>query len=762
MSLTPENSPENTAIAPFEVDLTNCDREPIHIPGSIQPHGMLLALTEPELTIVQVSQNTDEILGIAATELINQPISRLLDAQQIDFLRNCLGQEDLTLVNPIELTIAVGENARAFDGIIHRSDSLLILELEPVLHEKNYTFFNFYHLVKVALSKVQNASTLDELCQIIVKHVRQMNSFDRVMIYRFDENWHGTVIAEDKPEHLSPYLSLRYPASDIPKQARQLYRDNWLRLIPDVDYQPVPLLPNHNPITNQSTDLRHSILRSVSPLHIEYLHNMGVKASMSISLLKNQKLWGLIACHHESPKYVPYEIRSACEFLGQMASLELTAKEDSENAEYKMQSKSVQAKLVEYMAAEENFVDGLLGQEPNLLDLVNATGAAVCINGEYQTLGRTPQHREIEQLIKWLSQHTQEEVFHTNSLSQVMPEATAWKDVASGLIALSISKSQNSYLLWFRPEVLQTVDWAGNPHKPVEVSDDGSFRLSPRKSFDLWKEILQQQSLPWENYEIEAVWNFRSAIVGVVLRKADELAKMNVELQRSNDELDAFAYIASHDLKEPLRGIHHYSSFLIEDYGNTLDEEGKSRLRTLIRLTQRMENLIDSLLHFSRLGRVELDIQPTDLNDLVQRVLDVLSARIQESGAVIRIPRPLPTIMCDRVQVSEIFTNLIANGIKYNDKSEIWVEVGYLDPVSIYQQSTTFYVRDNGIGIRDRHFESIFRIFKRLHGPTQYGGGTGAGLTIAKKVVERHGGNIWVESTYGEGSTFYFTLQEVK
>ncbi|MBD2169129.1 GAF domain-containing protein [Calothrix membranacea FACHB-236] len=749
-------------MASFEVDLTNCDREPIHIPGSIQPHGILFALTEPELTIVQVSQNTDEILGIAATELINQPISRLLDAQQVDFLRNCLGQEDLTLVNPIELTIAVGENARAFDGIIHRSDSLLILELEPVLHEKNYTFFNFYHLVKVALSKVQNANTLDELCQIIVKHVRQMNGFNRVMIYRFDENWHGTVIAEDKPEHFSPYLSLRYPASDIPKQARQLYRDNWLRLIPDADYQPVPLLPNHNPITNQPTDLSHSILRSVSPLHIEYLHNMGVKASMSISLLKNQKLWGLIACHHESPKYVPYEIRSACEFLGQMTSLELAAKEDSENAEYKMQLKSVQAKLVEYMAAAENFVDGLLGQEPNLLDLVNATGAAVCINGEYQTLGRTPQHREIEQLIKWLSQHTQEEVFHTNSLSQVMPEATAWKDVASGLIALSISKSQNSYLLWFRPEVLQTVDWAGNPHKPVEVSDDGSFRLSPRKSFDLWKETLQQQSLPWESYEIEAVWNFRSAIVGVVLRKADELAKMNIELQRSNDELDAFAYIASHDLKEPLRGIHHYSSFLIEDYGNTLDEEGKSRLRTLIRLTQRMENLIDSLLHFSRLGRVELDIQPTDLNDLVQRVLDVLSARIQETGAVIRIPRPLPTIMCDRVQVSEIFTNLIANGIKYNDNSEIWVEVGYLDPASIYQQSTTFYVRDNGIGIRDRHFESIFRIFKRLHGPTQYGGGTGAGLTIAKKVVERHGGKIWVESTYGEGSTFYFTLQEVK
>ncbi|MDZ7960747.1 MAG: ATP-binding protein [Aulosira sp. DedQUE10] len=762
MSLTPENFSENAAIAPFQVDLTNCDHEQIHIPGSIQPHGILFALAEPELTILQVSQNTAEILGIDAAELLNQPLSRLLDAQQIQFLRDCLVQEDLTLVNPIELTIAAGEKASAFDGIIHRSDNILVLELEPTLDEKNYTFFNFYHLVKLALSKLQNANTLDELCQIIVKHVRQMNGFDRVMIYRFDQDWHGRVIAEDKQENLSPYLNLRYPASDIPKQARQLFSQNWLRLIPNVDYQLVPLLPSHHPVTNQPTDLSKSVLRSASIGHIEYLHNMDVKASMSISLLKNQKLWGLIACHHKSPKYVPYEIRSACEFLAQMTSLELAAKEDSENAEYKMQLKAVQAKLVEYMAAADNFIEGLIDQQPNLLDLVNATGAAVCIHGEYQTLGRTPQHREIEQLVNWLSRHSQEEVFYTNCLSQIMPEAAEWKDVASGLMALSISQSQKSYLLWFRPEVLQTVDWAGNPHKPVEVSEDGSLRLSPRKSFELWKETVQLQSLPWKVCEVDAVWNFRSAIVGVVLRKADELAKINIELQRSNDELDAFAYIASHDLKEPLRGIHHYSSFLIEDYDTILDEEGKSRLRTLIRLTQRMENLIDSLLHFSRMGRVELHIQPTGLNNLVQRVLDVLSARIEETGATIRIPRPLPVILCDRVQVSEIFTNLISNGIKYNDKPEKWVEVGYLDPASTYEEPITFYVRDNGIGIRDRHFESIFRIFKRLHGPSQYGGGTGAGLTITKKVVERHGGKIWVESTYGEGSTFYFTLQEVK
>ncbi|WP_339460566.1 sensor histidine kinase, partial [Nodularia spumigena] len=228
--------------------------------------------------------------------------------------------------------------------------------------------------------------------------------------------------------------------------------------------------------------------------------------------------------------------------------------------------------------------------------------------------------------------------------------------------------------------------------------------------------------------------------------------------ERSNHELDAFAYIASHDLKEPLRGIHNYSNFLIEDYADTLNEEGKNKLKTLIRLTQRMEDLIDSLLHFSRLGRVDLSMQPTDLNDVVYRSLDLLSARIEEMKVDIQIPRPLPTVYCDRVQLGEVFNNLIANSIKYNDKPEKCLEIGYIEEP---QLPITLYVRDNGIGIRDKHFEAIFRIFKRLHGPSKYGGGTGAGLTIAKKIVERHGGKIWVESTYGEGSTFYFTLQGV-
>lgn len=748
----------NKITAPFQVDLTNCEKEQIHIPGAIQPHGVLLALKEPELTILQISNNTFHFFGIDPQELLNQPLSRLLDEEQVKFLKDGCSQEDLQFVNPIEFIIKIDDKITHFDGIIHRSHEVLILELEPTFSEKNNAFFQFYHLVKQSIFKIQGASTLKELSQVLVKEVRKISGFDRVMLYRFDENWHGQVIAEEKPEYLTAYLGLHYPASDIPKQVRDLYIQNWLRLIPDINYHHTAIVPVNNPLTDQPLDLSGSILRSVSPLHIEYLRNMGVTASMSISIIKDKKLWGLIACHHQKPKYIPYEIRNACEFLGQITSLELATKEVSEDVEYKMELKSVQTKLVEYMSAEKNFIDALIDRDPNLLNLVNAQGAAIYFHGEYFSVGNTPEKQDVQNLLEWLSQNIHEQILYTDSLPKIYPEAEKFRDVGSGLMALSISQSQQNYVLWFRPEVVRTVDWGGNPNKPVEVTENGSVRLSPRKSFALWKETVRSQSLPWKLCEVSAALELKSAIIGVVLRKADELAQLNIQLERSNKELDAFAYIASHDLKEPLRGIHNYSNFLIEDYSETLNAEGKAKLNTLIRLTQRMEDLIDSLLHFSRLGRVDLSIQYTDLNSVINRILDLLSARIEETGVDIRIPRPLPTVYCDHVQVGEVFNNLIANAIKYNDKAEKWIEIGYVDHPSL---PTAFYVRDNGIGIREKHFEAIFRIFKRLHGPSKYGGGTGAGLTIAKKIVERHSGTIWVESTYGVGTTFYFTLQGV-
>lgn len=742
------------------VDLNDCDREPIHIPGLIQPHGVLLVLQEPDLTIIQVSSNTLELIGHPPQELLGKPLLNLLAPKQIATIRQYLS-EDFEPVNPLDISIKRAAKMLRFDGIVHRQNALIILELEPKQKSQKADFFEFYQHVKGTITKIQKAPTLLKMSEAVAKEVQRVTGFDRVMVYRFDAEGAGQVIAEDRADALTPYLGLHYPPSDIPKQAKQLYTLNWLRLIPDPTYQPIALVPAHNPVDDRPTDLSLSVLRSVSPGHLEYLSNMGVGASMSISLLQDQKLWGLIVCHHSTPRYVPHSVRTMCEFVGQVMSVELSNKEAREDLDYKMTLKSLQGKLVESLSQSERFLDGLIQLDSNLLDLVSASGAAICTGDQIICIGRTPPESELTALRDWVKTQIQHNLFQTRSLAQLYPAAESFKAVASGLLALELSQFQQNYIFWFRPEVIQTVSWGGNPNNPVEVTESGERRLLPRKSFEKWQETVQGCSLPWKACEIEVVAELRSLIVGVIFKQADNLAKINLELERSNVELDSFAYIASHDLKEPLRGIHNYSNFLMEDYAEVLDADGVAKLSTVVRLTQRMEDLINSLLHYSQLGRTELSRQSTNLNKVVRQVIDTSRISHPQSLIEFRFPCPLPTIRCDPTQISELFTNLLTNAIKYNDKSEKWVEIGFTesgkgnfkDPL-LY----TFYVRDNGIGIPPQHLKRVFQIFKRLHTQDQYGGGTGAGLTIVQKIVERHGGKIWVESTLGEGSTFYFVL----
>ena len=754
-----------------DVDLNNCDREPIHIPNLIQPHGVLLAVSVDNYQILQVSLNTAQMLGIEPQKLLNKPLEELLGDRQVQQIQRCLSK-DFEEINPLAIAIEKEGQEITFDAIVHQQGDVVIVELETAKSSHEVDFFDFYKLLKSPIDKIQNTHALDELCGVLVKEVRKITGLDRVMVYRFDAEGAGEVVAEAVREDLEPYLGLRYPDTDIPKQAKYLYTLNYIRLIPNVNYEPVGLTPQFNPLTQKPLDMSMSILRSVSPLHTEYLDNMGVAASMSISLVQNGRLWGLIACHHNTPKLVPYRIRTACEFIGQVVSSELAAKEDNQDLDYKMKLKSIQSRFVSRISQAEELKTSLMQNYDDLLELVGAEGVALLLDEEITLIGNTPPESAVRAMLPWLeAQFVEEVIYETDSLTKDYVDGATLSETASGLLALLISRVKKTFIIWFRPEVVQTVSWGGNPHKPVEVLEDGSLQMSPRKSFAKWQETVKEKSLPWKPCEVEAALELRSSIVGIMLRKADELARVNQELSRSNVELDAFAYIASHDLKEPLRGIYNYSSFLIEDYAEVLDEAGVDKLNTLMRLTHRMEDLINSLLHYSRLGRVKLQVHPVDLNELIAGVLDVIKASNRDSQVHFEIPRPLPTVNCDRTQVNELFTNLISNGIKYNRQAEKVIEIGYLDfddavvreKMLEYPDNTppktVLYVRDNGIGIREKHLNSIFRIFKRLHGQKKYGGGTGAGLTIVKKIVERHGGEIWVKSEYQKGSTFYFTLQ---
>jgi two-component system, chemotaxis family, sensor kinase Cph1 len=780
-------SPE---LAQSDLSLTNCDREPIHIPSAIQSHGVLLTFSAADLIILQISTNSAELLGQPPEAFLGQPLAMLMLPSDIEAVQSCL-QAEFDNVNPLRLLLSVDGQPQPFEGIVHRSDGVVLLELEPAIDQAAVSFFDFYKSVKLPINHLQGTQNLAELARQAVTVIRNITGFDRVMLYRFHPDAAGHVIAENKHEDAESFLGLHYPATDIPQQAKELYRLNLLRIIPDALSDRVALQPELNPVTSQPLDLSLSVLRSVSPVHTEYLANMGVQASMSISLLRDRQLWGLLACHHPTPRRLSYETRTICEFLGQVISFEVGAKADAEDLEYRMQLQTVHSRFVNTIANCQTLTDALNQNSPDLMELAGATGVVFCENSKIIAFGQTPPEETIGDLITWIDQQIGEDaVYSTNTLVANYPLFQPHKDFASGLLALQISRIQQSYLLWFRPEVIQTIDWGGDPRKS-SGEDTHDRRITPRKSFALWKETVQLTSLPWKTYEIDAALELRSRIIGIVLQKADELALLNAELERSNIELDSFAYVASHDLKEPLRGIHNYSTFLIEDYADKLGEEGTKKLTTLMRLTRRMEDLINSLLHYSQFGRAELQFQPVNLGEMVEAVLDVIKisqpsptefqilrplpvVQTDQTNATerfsIRIPRPLPIVECDRTQVNELFTNLISNAIKYNNQAEKWVEIGYILPeeftpnlpesLNLNPPQTVFFIKDNGIGIRSHHLETIFKIFKRLHAPGAYGDGTGAGLTIAKKVVERHSGSIAVESTYGEGSTFYFTLGE--
>lgn len=743
----------------FQVDLTNCDREPIHIPGLIQGHGVLIALNE-DFQIIQISENCLTHFGRDADELLKTKLADLIGADSFINLEQQISAVNLE-ANPHYLDPVV-MSGKTFEVSAHRYLGVLIVEFELPISGAAETNSIAYRSLRSKLVEINKAQSIAEFCGRAAIAVREITGFDRVMIYRFLEDDSGEVIAEAKCEDLEPFLGLRYPASDIPKQARALYLKQTLRFMVDVDDVSAEIVPTLNPQTNQPLDMSYAATRAMSPIHNEYLKNMGVAASLSISIVKDEKLWGLIACHHTAPRYIPHQARTFAEFLAHSIALQIESKTKTENYEYLEHLQYYQQRILSELNETQNISVALVAGENNLLESLECGGAALVLHDEIYLAGATPDETEIKKLIEWLWKNKDEMTFATANLGQDFPAAADYAAQASGVLAVRLTQKSPDYILWFRPEQTQTVKWAGNPEKPVTAGQFGA-RLTPRKSFEVWNSEVRGQAVPWKDFEIEFADALRRTVVEIILRRINELIELNKELEASNTELDSFAYVASHDLKEPLRGINDYSNFLIEDYAEVLDNEAVERLRTLIRLTERMEILLDSLLHYSRVGRIDLQKTETDLNEVLDESLLFLQTRITETKTEIGVPRPLPIVSADAVRIGEVFTNLISNALKYNDKPQKKIEIGYVENnlpniAGASRIERVFYVRDNGIGIDVRHHADIFRIFKRLHGRNEYSG-VGAGLTIVKKIIERHNGRIWIESALDEGTTVHFTIE---
>lgn len=750
--------------AQAEINIDGCAREPIHIPGSIQPHGYLVGVEEAGLTISQLSANCAELFKAAVQDLLGRSLFDFLAPASRELLQKAVGAANLQRVNPLKLNFAHQEQT-VWEVVVQRSQGLLLLEFEPSRGGRNPAFLSIYQQIHAAIEEIGAAKDLAELYRVTVEWVREISGYQRVMIYEFDAEWNGRVVAEVCAPHQEPFLGLHYPASDIPAQARRLYSVNWLRSIPNVHYEPSPIVPGlvQSDGAEAPLDLSTCSLRSVSPVHIQYLKNMGVGASTSISVIKDGILWGLIALHHDQPAYLSYEVRQGLEFIGRIFSIQHAAKQKLENVDYKKQLRAQEAELLTKMKAESTFLHGLLRGEPNFLSLAQGCcGGAILRRGKWFLLGVTPPAEFLTKLVDWLRINTGEKpLFHTTSLAKRLPEAESFSNCASGIVSISIPEIEPCYVLWFKSEVIQTVNWGGNPNKAVQMGEGGAS-LSPRHSFELWQETVRLTSLPWQPEEIEAIEKLRRSIIEVDLENQVRAA------MDSNAELEQFASVIAHDLKEPLRGIHFFSDFLLEDLQGSLDEGSQNYLEEIRRLSGKAKVLIADLYEYAKVGRIDMSFGEVDLNYVVQDVALRLSSYFKEKNAHLHISSPLPRVYCDKVRVGELFANLFTNSAKYNQQTEKVIEVGVnlasTDKVDVngVDQVPIFYVRDNGIGIAPENRQRVFEMFQRLHTEHEYEGGTGVGLAIVKRIVDRHGGQIWIESTPGQGSTFYFTLRPAK
>ncbi len=381
-----------TSLGIPNLNLTRLKQPSISILTKIQSHGVLLVLQEPDLTILQVSNNTITAFGIAPTWMLGKPLEQILDIFQVEQFRAELLEETLDRHNSSKVWIRKHTDEYSiFDAVFHRSpDGCLMLELEPTSKNETIPFLSFYHLAKAAIDRLTITANLPVFGQIVTAEVRNITGFDRVMLYKFDDDGHGEVIAEDKVAEVESYLGLHFPESDIPQSARELFVANRIRVIPDAREEGVELIPAQNPLTNLPTDLSLSILRSPVPCHTEYLQNMHVGASLTISLVKDGQLWGIIACHNRTAKLVSYELRKACELLGQVIFAEISTNEDLADAKYRSELARNQFVALDRISRSTSFVESLMGQSPNLLDLVDAQGAAIYFGGNWTTLGKTP------------------------------------------------------------------------------------------------------------------------------------------------------------------------------------------------------------------------------------------------------------------------------------------------------------------------------------------------------------------------------------
>jgi chemotaxis family two-component system sensor kinase Cph1 len=698
---------------PQDLTLANCADEPIHVPGSIQPHGALFAF-DPALKLVAWSDNSAALLGCSPT--LGMPASALgLPPDALSLLNDI--QADLHGGASMAMAVEVVVGELEYDCIAHGHDGRIVAEFER-RNQRSDLVASFALKAHSAIERLKRQQSVDALLKIAVEQVRLLTGFDRVMAYRFRHDDSGDVVAEARRDDLEPFLGRRYPASDIPAQARRLYLINTLRLIADVGYQPVPVLGREG---DPALDMSHAVLRSVSPIHIEYLRNMGVAASMSISIVANGRLWGMLACHHSTPHQVPYSIRMAADVFAQvLASTVQTLESRRQAAEVELGAE-LGSRLLETMSQEDDMLRALDLHADGLMDVLGAQALIMTQHGELRCHGDIAPAlaAQIVQSVTALPLAVSQRVGLDDWPAPLAGQLGKW----AGMLVLSFDAASRGMLLALRPEQVETVRWAGKPEKAVAVGPLGP-RLTPRGSFEEWCETVRGRAEPWDATAL--------TIAGQLLSKVSRaLAARNAELERARGELLA---MLGHDLRDPLQAIS-MAGVLLER-GNQSELIG----RRIQSSTNRMQRLIGHVLDMSRLNAgigLGLERRPVALHELLAELAEESGAAHPGTRYALEIEAPV-TAAIDADRMVQVLNNLLSNARHHGDPAA---------PVTLGLQrdgeQAVITVRNHGAPIDAELAERLFDPFKHtsLTNPRNRSG-LGLGLYIAQQIVQGHQGTL--------------------
>lgn len=485
-----------------------CGSLPLHQINLIQPYGYLFVANKSDLRIIQASENVNDLLGEPVDQVVGKSLEQFIRQEEADLLKGRFGSGIDEKV-PLTINLTRNDAARRYIALVHVKSDYVVLEVEEAGDES--TFLDVFQELKYVMAEINRAETVAAASKVVVEQLKKLSGFDKILMYQFDEQWNGTVIAEVKEDGMEEYLGHKFPASDIPKQARKLYLKNSYRLIPSREYTPVKLYPVINPVSNTFIDLSDCNLRAVAAVHLEYMKNMKIRASMSVRVIRDDKLWGLISCHHKEPMYLNYEMCSVFELLSSVISNKISSLESGEEYQFVNSLQEKKTQIIENVYSEKDLVAGMLKQDLKITDLFSAGGAAVSYRGSIETTGEVPDNEELKNLIYWLQSKPEDKVYHTSNLSSEYDFGSAFSKQASGMISIPVNADRGEYIMMFRPEVVTTVKWGGNPDEAINFESNG-VKYHPRSSFGSWQEVVKQTAEAWKEEEVEVAENLRSFI----------------------------------------------------------------------------------------------------------------------------------------------------------------------------------------------------------------------------------------------------------